>query len=240
MSSPTRIPTRTPLILLPGMPLDAALWAHQTRFLADIADPVVPVLSGEDSIAAMATRVLDAAPPRFAVAGLSMGGYVALEILRRAPERVERLALLDTNARADTPEQTATRREAMALAQQGKYRTVMQAGMARLVHPDRLADRALVDDVLAQMERVGVDGYLREQTAIITRPDSRPGLSAIACPTLVLCGRQDALTPPALHTEMAEAIPGARLVVIEECGHLSSLEQPVAVTALLRDWLLRS
>jgi pimeloyl-ACP methyl ester carboxylesterase len=227
------------LILLPGMPLDAALWAHQTRHLADVADPQVPDLSGDESVAAMAGRVLDSSSERFALAGLSMGGYVALEILRRAPERVTRLALLDTNARPDTPEQTATRREAMALVQQGKHRQVMQAGMARLVHPDRLTDRPLVDAVLAQMERVGVDGYLREQTAIIHRPDSRPGLSAIGCPTLVLCGRQDVLTPPALHEEMAAAIPGARLVLIEDCGHLSAMEQPQAVTALLRDWLSR-
>lgn len=227
------------LILLPGMPLDAALWAHQTRHLADVADPQVPDLSGDDSVAAMAGRVLDSAPERFAMAGLSMGGYVALEILRRAPERVTRLALLDTNARPDTAEQTETRRAAMALALQGKYRQVMQAGMARLVHPDRLADRPLVESALAQMERVGVDGYIREQTAIIARPDSRPGLAAIACPTLILCGRQDVLTPPALHEEMAAAIPGARLVLIEDCGHLSAMEQPQAVTALLRDWLLR-
>lgn len=227
------------LILLPGMPLDAALWAHQNRHLADVANPQVPDLSGDESVAAMAGRVLDSAPERFALAGLSMGGYVALEILRRAPERVTRLALLDTNARPDTAEQTETRRAAMALALQGKYRQVMQAGMARMVHPDRLADRPLVESALAQMERVGVDGYIREQTAIIARPDSRPGLAAIACPTLILCGRQDALTPPALHEEMAEAIPGARLVLIEECGHLSAMEQPQAVTALLRDWLLR-
>ncbi len=227
------------LLLLPGMPLDAALWDHQSRHLVDVAVPLVADLTACDSIAAMADGVLASAPGRFALAGLSMGGYVALEILRRAPERVERLALLDTNARADTPEQTANRRDAVALARQGKYGAVMRAGLPRLVHPDRLSDRPLVDAVLAQMERVGVDGYVREQTAIIGRPDSRPGLGAIRCPTLVLCGRQDALTPPDLHAEMAAAIPGARLVLIEQCGHLSAMEQPQAVTALLRDWLLR-
>jgi pimeloyl-ACP methyl ester carboxylesterase len=231
--------SRSPLILLPGMPLDAALWDHQSRHLAEVAVPQVVELSGCDSIAAMADTVLAAAPGRFALAGLSMGGYVALEILRRAPERVERLALLDTNARADTPEQTANRREGIALARQGKFRAVMRAALPRLVHPDRLSDQPLVDAVLAQTERVGVDGYEREQTAIIHRPDSRPGLGAIRCPTLVLCGREDALTPPELHAEMATAIPGARLALIEQCGHLSAMEQPQAVTALLRDWLLR-
>ena len=230
---------RPALILLPGMPLDAALWDHQVRHLGDIAAPQVVKLADCPSIVAMADKVLAQAPERFAVAGLSMGGYVALEILRRAPERVERLALLDTNARPDTAEATATRREAVALARQGRYGQVIRAALPRLVHPDRLADAGFVRSVLAQMERVGVDGYAREQEAIIGRVDSRPGLAAIRCPTLVICGRQDILTPPALHEEMAEAIPGARLVLIEDCGHLSAMEQPQAVTALMRDWLLR-
>ena len=230
---------RPALILLPGMPLDAALWDHQVRHLADVADPVVVELAECESIAAMADKVLAAAPDRFAVAGLSMGGYVALEILRRSPERVDRLALLDTNARADTAEATATRREAVALARQGRYGQVIRATLPRLIHPDRMADDGFVRSVLDQMERVGVDGYAREQEAIINRPDSRPGLAAIRCPTLVVCGRQDMLTPPALHEEMADAIPGARLVLVEDCGHLSAMEQPQAVTAVMRDWLLR-
>lgn len=231
--------TRPTLILLPGMPLDAALWDHQVRHLADICDPQVVELATCSSIAGMADTVLAAAPERFAVAGLSMGGYVALEILRRAPERVERLALLDTNARPDTAEASATRREAVALARAGKYAQVIRAALPRLVHPDRMTDEGFVRTVLAQMERVGVDGYAREQDAIIGRRDSRPGLPAISCPTLIVCGRQDALTPPDLHEEMAAAIPGARLVLIEDCGHLSAMEQPQAVTALMRDWLLR-
>lgn len=235
-----RPPERPTLILLPGMPLDAALWDHQIRHLADVADPRVVELADCDSIAAMADKVLATAPGRFAVAGLSMGGYVALEILRRLPERVDRLALLDTNARPDTAEATATRREAVALARQGRYGQVIRAALPRLIHPGRMADEAFVRSVLAQMERVGVDGYAREQEAIINRPDSRPGLAAIRCPTLVVCGRQDALTPPALHEEMTAAIPGARLVLVEDCGHLAAMEQPQAVTALMRDWLLRN
>ncbi|HYF87044.1 alpha/beta fold hydrolase [Azospirillum sp.] len=230
---------RPALILLPGMPLDAALWDHQVRHLADVADPEVVELAECGSIAAMADKVLATAPDRFAVAGLSMGGYVALEILRRSPERVDRLALLDTNARADTTEATATRREAVALARQGRYGQVIRAALPRLIHPGRMADDAFVRSVLDQMERVGVDGYAREQEAIINRADSRPGLAAIRCPALVVCGRQDALTPPALHEEMADAIPSARLVLVEDCGHLSAMEQPQAVTALMRDWLLR-
>lgn len=236
--SNSRPSDRPALILLPGMPLDAALWDHQLRHLADVADPLVVELAECESIAAMADKVLATAPDRFAVAGLSMGGYVALEILRRSPERVDRLALLDTNARPDTAEATATRREAVALARQGRYGQVIRAALPRLIHPDRMAGEAFVRSVLDQMERVGVDGYAREQEAIINRPDSRPGLAAIRCPTLVVCGRQDMLTPPALHEEMADAIPGARLVLVEDCGHLSAMEQPQAVTALMRDWLL--
>ncbi len=229
---------RIPLILLPGMPLDAALWEHQARHLAEVAEPAVGDLTGHDSVAALAAAVLASAPERFALAGLSMGGYVAFEILRQAPERVAKLALLDTSARPDTPEQTATRQDAVRLVGQGRLRQVVAAGMPRLVHPDRTGEAALVESVQAQAQRVGADGYIRQQTAIMNRPDSRPGLGGIACPTLVLCGRQDAITPPALHEEIAGGIPGARLALIEDCGHLSAMEQPQAVTALLRQWLL--
>ena len=229
---------RPVLILLPGMPLDAALWAHQSAHLADVVEVRVGDLTGHDSVAALARAVLDSGPERFALAGLSMGGYVALEIMRQAPERVAKLALLDTGARPDTPEQTANRRQAIELARQGKYRQVMASNLPRLLHPDHLGDAALVDSVYAQAERIGVEAYARQQTAIIGRPDSRPGLGAIHCPTLVLCGRQDAITPPEVHAEMAEAIPGARFVPIEDSGHLAPMEQPQAVTALLREWLL--
>lgn len=229
---------RIPLILLPGMPLDAALWEHQTNHLAEVAEPTVGDLTGHDSVAALAAAVLAQAPARFALAGLSMGGYVAFEIMRQAPERVAKLALLDTSARPDTPEQTATRQDAVRLVGQGRLRQVVAAGMPRLVHPDRTADITLVESVQAQAQRVGADGYARQQTAIMNRPDSRPGLGVIACPTLVLCGRQDAITPPAVHEEMAAGIPGARLALIEDCGHLSAMEQPQVVTALLRQWLL--
>lgn len=229
---------RPRLVLLPGMPQDAELWQHQTRFLPEVAEVSVGDLTGHDSIAALARSVLESTPGRFLVAGLSMGGYVALELLRQAPERVIKLALLDTNARADTPEQTANRKAAVDLARQGRMRAVMAAVLPRLIHPDRLADGDLVESLHAQAERVGVEGYARQQAAIMARPDSRPFLPAIACPTLVLCGRQDALSPPEIHAEMADAIPNARLAVIEECGHIAAQERPHAVTALLRDWIL--
>lgn len=228
---------RMPLVLLPGMPLDAALWEHQIAHLQDVAEISVGDVTGADSVAGLAAAVLDRAPERFLLAALSLGGYVALEILRQAPERIVRLALLDTSARPDTPEQTANRRQAVELARQGRFAAVIAANLPRLVHPDRLRDGVLVASIQAQAERIGVDAYARQQAAIIGRPDSRPSLSAIACPTLVLCGRQDVITPPDLHEEIAAAIPGARLVVVEECGHLAPMERPETVTAHLRAWI---
>lgn len=225
-----------PLILLPGLLCDAALWAHQTRHLTDQGPVLVADLTGADSLDALAEAVLAMAPPRFALAGLSMGGYTAFAILRRAPERVTRLALLNTTARPDRPEQTARRRQLMELAQAGRFALVTPQLAASFIAPERLEDPAVGGVVRAMLERVGVPAFLRQQQAILARPDSRPGLPAIACPTLVVTGRQDALTPLETHQEMAAAIPGARLAVVEECAHLSPLEQPQAVTALLRLW----
>lgn len=227
-----------PLILLPGMPLDADLWAHQQTHLGDVTPHIIiPDLTGADSVDALAASVLATAPDRFALAGLSMGGYVALAIMRQAAGRVSRLALLDTNARADTPEQSANRKGAIDMVRAGRLGTVVASSLPRLVHKDRLADSAFVARIQAQAERVGADGYIRQQTAIMNRPDSRSMLADIRIPTLVLCGRQDVVTPPDLHVEMADAIAGAQLTLIEECGHLSAMEQPQAVTALLRLWL---
>jgi pimeloyl-ACP methyl ester carboxylesterase len=232
--------TRVPLILLPGLLCDEALWVHQTRYLAEVADVAVADLTGRDSVAALAADVLATAPPRFAVAGLSMGGYVALEIVRQAPERIMKLALLDTNARADTDKQRRRRRGLMALADRGEFRGVTPRLLPMLIHPDRIGEEALTGEVMAMAERVGRDAFLRQQKLIMDRPDSRLWLSSIQLPTLVLCGRQDAISTREMHVEMADAIPGARLAIVEECGHLASLERPHATTALMRDWLVYS
>jgi pimeloyl-ACP methyl ester carboxylesterase len=232
--------TRVPLILLPGLLCDEALWAHQTRYLAEVADVAVADLTGRDSVAALAADVLATAPQRFAVAGLSMGGYVALEIVRQAPERVVKLALLDTNARADTDKQRRRRRGLMALADRGEFRGVTPRLLPMLIHPDRFGEEALTGEVMTMAERVGRDAFLRQQKLIMDRPDSRPALSSLRLPTLVLCGRQDAISTLEMHVEMAEAIPGARLAIVEECGHLAAIERPHATTALMRDWLVYS
>ncbi len=228
---------KPPLVLLPGLLCDKTLWRSQIEALGDVAEPQVADLTQDDSIAAMVRRLLAAAPPRFVLAGLSMGGYCALEVMRQAPERVERLALLDTGARADTPEQTSRRRGLIELAEKGEFKGVTPRLLPLFLHPDRLKDAKLVGEVTAMAERVGKDAFLRQQKAIMGRVDSRPSLGSIRCPTLMLCGRQDALTPPDLAEEIAAGIPGARLDLIDNCGHLSTMERPDAVNAELRQWL---
>ena len=225
------------LLLLPGLLCDARLWAAQADALADIADIAIADMTRDDTVAGMVERALRDAPPEFALAGLSMGGYAALEFMRQAPERVTRLALLDTGARADTPEQTTRRRDLIALAERGQFRAVSPRLLPMFVHEARLADAPLVAEITPMAEAVGKDAFLRQQKAIMHRPDSRPGLASIRCPTLVLCGRDDVLTPPALSEEMAGSIPGAKLVLVDDCGHLSTMERPDAVNAAMRDWL---
>ena len=226
----------SPLVLAPGLLCDERLWRHQVE---DLADPVVADFTAGASVSEMARAVLDAAGPaeRFSLAGLSMGGYVALEVMRVAPERVERLALLDTSARADTPEQTRARRELMELSRAGRFAEVPRALFPRLVHPSRLEDGELRATVLDMAKAVGPEAFRRQEEAIIGRPDGRRDLARITCPTLILCGREDALTPPHLHEEMASLIPDATLTVVEDCGHLSTLERPQRVTEALRTWL---
>ncbi len=230
---------KTPLVLLPGLLCDEALWAHQVETLADIADITVADMTLDDTIEGMAERVLEAAPEKFALAGLSMGGYVAQEIMRQAPERVERLALLDTSARADSPENTKQRQGFIEQLELGDFRGVTSRLLPLLVHEDRLSDDALIAVIQGSAENVGPEAYVRQQKAGMTRPDGRQSLKEVTCPALVLCGRQDALTPLTLHEEIAAAIPGASLVVIEDCGHLAPLERPRAVSAVMRYWLGR-
>lgn len=223
---------------MPGLLCDERLWRHQAGGLADLADRIlIPDVTGEDTVAGMARGVLEAAPERFALAGLSMGGYVSLEIMRQAPGRVEALALLDTSARPDTPEQTEARLALVELARGGRFDEVWRLLLPKIVHPDRVDDPEIRSMVREMAHAVGAEGFERQERAIIARPDSRPDLPAISCPTLVLCGRDDAITPPHLHEELAERIPGAHLHQIDHCGHLSTLERPEAVTRAMRGWL---
>jgi len=227
----------TPLFLLPGLLCDEALWAHQIEHLGDVAECVVADMTQDDTMSGMARRVLDGAPEKFALCGLSMGGYCALEIMRQAPERVERLALLDTSARPDSVEQTARRKRLIDVTQQGDFETVLDELLPLFIHPRRLSEGDCFATIRTSAQRIGQDAFFRQQRAIMTRKDSRSLLPMIRCPTLVMCGDQDVLTPPDLHEEMAEVISSAQLVEIEDCGHLTPLEQPDVATAALRGWL---
>jgi pimeloyl-ACP methyl ester carboxylesterase len=226
------------IVFVPGLLCDAALWAHQITHLEDIADCQVGDTRRDDTIAAMAETILAAAPDRFALAGLSMGGYVSMEIMRQAPERVTKLALLDTAAPADSDERRERRLELIKLAEIGEFKGVAPRLLPQFIHPSRLQDGRLTDSIMEMTQRVGRDAFLRQQNAILGRVDSRPSLEDVAVPTLVLCGRQDELTPVDRHEEIAGLIPGARLSIVEDCGHMSAMERPQAVTVLLRDWLL--
>jgi pimeloyl-ACP methyl ester carboxylesterase len=226
-----------PTILVPGLNCSARLYAEQIPALWRFGGVMVADHTRDDTMAAIARRILASAPPRFALAGLSMGGYISLEIMRQAPQRVAKLALLDTGARAETPEQTKMRLPRIELAKQGRMAEVADSLFSLLVHRDRGGDEALKRLVRAMAEEIGAAAFLRQQQAIIARPDSRPGLAAISCPTLVLVGDSDEATPPALAREIAAGIRGSRLVAVPHCGHLSTIERPEAVTRALVEWL---
>lgn len=225
------------LVLVPGLLCTADLFGPQIAAFQGEREIVVADHRQDDTIPAIAARLLAAAPARFALCGLSMGGYVALEVLRRAPERICRLALLDTSARADGEEARERRVALMEQARGGRFEAVKEQLWERIVHPDRLGDDALKSRVFAMMDEVGPETFVRQQQAIMGRVDSRPLLPGVEIPTLVLVGEADMLTPPDLAREMAEAVEWASLVVVPRCGHLATLEQPDAVTDALRRWL---
>lgn len=228
---------RKPKILfLPGLLCDDALWAHQTQEMSDIADCTVTDMTRDNTMSGMAGRILDTAPERFSLCGLSMGGYCALEVMRQQPHRVDRLALIDTSARADVPEQTANRGRLMERVENGEFEDVLDELLPLFIHPD-LHSGPHMDTIRQSARNIGPETFLRQQEAIISRGDGRPVLGNVSCPTLILCGRQDALTPVDLHEEMADRASGSRLRVIEDCGHLAPLEKPLEVTAVLKDWL---
>jgi pimeloyl-ACP methyl ester carboxylesterase len=225
-----------PLVLVPGLGCSARLYRAQLDALWTFGPITVADHTRDDNMDGIARRIQASAPPRFALAGLSMGGFISLAMMRLAPERIDRLALLDTNARADVPERSAEREKFIAMAQAGKFAEVNAALTPRYLHPDHRGEafRKVVDEMA---DDVGADGFIRQQRAIMGRPDSRPMLGSVRCPTLVLVGDADAATPPELSKEMADAIPGAKLVVVKECGHLSTIEQPEAVNAAMAAWL---
>jgi pimeloyl-ACP methyl ester carboxylesterase len=230
--------TKQGLVLVPGLLCDELMWQGQLTALAAAADCWVADHTRSETMAEVAADVLRDAPfEKFALAGLSMGGYVVLEMMRQAAHRVQRLALLDTTARSDTAEQTRKRRDFISLAERGRFLGITDVLLPLLIHPSQLANRELASTIRKMAKNTGRDAFIRQERAIISRSDSLPLLSRIACPTLVMCGRQDALTPLALHEELAAGISGSRLEIVEECGHLSTMERPAETSAAIGRWL---
>jgi pimeloyl-ACP methyl ester carboxylesterase len=225
-----------PILLVPGLLTSPRLFEQQLPALWRHGPVTIADQTRDDTMSGIAGRILADAPPRFALAGLSMGGYLAFELLRQEPERVIRLALLDTSARPDTPKQTRRRLGQIELARGGRFGEIADQQFPLLVHRSRQDDAAARAQVRLMADETGPEAFIRQQQAIIGRPDSRSGLTAIGCPTLVLVGDDDQLTPPAWSEEIAAGIAGARLVVVAGAGHLSTLDQPEQVTEALVAW----
>lgn len=227
----------TPIVLVPGLLCSGEVFASQLIGLWPYGPVTVASTLAGNTIAEIAANILAAAPPRFALAGISMGGYICMEIMRQAPERVIKLALLDTSARPDSPEATQLRRDRTAQARSSDFAAFLAETMSLLLHPDHRNDPRLSAISVRGGLVVGVEGMERQQEAIIARIDSRPSLAGIAVPTMVIVGDSDPLTPPDLAREIADAIPGARLVIIPNSGHMSTIEQPEAVNLALVEWI---
>jgi len=225
------------VVLVTGQLLTDEVWAPQVPALRQRHELIFADHTRDDTIGGMAERLLAAAPERFDLVAHAMGGFVAFEVMRRERERVRSLALLATLAPNDGPAQTERRQGYIRLVEAGNFEGVVEERIPILVHPARREDEPLLSVVRRMAAQTGPDTFLRQQRAIMARPDSRPTLPTIACPTLVFWGRQDGITTEAHQSEIVSGIRGARLEVIEDCGHLATLEKPVTVTRLLTDWL---
>jgi pimeloyl-ACP methyl ester carboxylesterase len=227
-----------PILLIPGLAGSPRIYAPVAPAMWRFGPVTVANHIRDDNMGAIARRILAEAPPRFALAGHSMGGYIAFEIMRQAPDRVAKLALVNTQARPDTPEASTRRRALVARAKAGEYRGVLDELFPGFVHPSRREDGGLRKLVHDMGDDIGAEAFVRQQAAIISRPDSRPTLAWIKCPTLVLTGDEDNTIPNSLSKEMADGIPGAKLVILPDCGHLPQIEQPQATSDALVEWLL--
>lgn len=226
----------TPILLVPGLNCTAEIYAYQVPALWQFGPVTIANHTEGSSMREIAASILRDAPPEFALVGFSMGGYLAFEILRQARGRVQKLALLDTSARPDTPEAIEKRRTAIALTEQGKFNLAVAQSFPNAVHPDHVGDAALKALHVRMATANGGETYIRQQTAIIGRPDSRPEFGAIEVPTLVVVGDKDAITVPDAAREMATGITDARLVVVPRAGHMALVEQHGIVTAALAEW----
>ena len=228
---------RIPLLLIPGLACTAALWSDQVAALSARFDCRVADHGNGATMAEIAANILAKAPPQFLLCGLSMGGYLSFEIMRQAPQRVSKLALLDTQATPEGDAQRANRLARMEAARMGGMDALAALQWPQLVHPMRYGDVQLKDDIRYMALDTGLEVYLRHCTAIMNRADSQPDLASIRVPTLVLAGDKDQLTPPDKAREIAEGISGASLVIVPDCGHMSAMERPEAVNDALLEWL---
>lgn len=226
-----------PLVFLPGMMCDARLFGPQISELSQDRPVSTGDITRHDDVETIAANVLAGAPPVFALAGLSMGGIVAMEVIRQAPDRVARLALLDTNPCAELPEVKARRKPQIAKVMAGDLEAVMRDEMK----PNYLAEgprRAAILDLCMDMAMgLGADVFVRQSRALRDRPDQQECLRRVTAPTLVLCGREDRLCPVARHLLLRDLIPGSVLEIIDGAGHMPTLEQPDVTTAALARWL---
>ena len=226
----------TPFLLIPGLNCDARVYAG----IANALWPVGPVSIANHrevrTMADIAQAILADAPSKFALVGFSMGGYVAFEILRQAPDRVLMLGLLDTSARPDSEESTANRRRLIALAQKGKFIEAIEQTFPKSVHPDNVEDSGLYAIHRGMAQTNGPAIFEQQQEAIIGRPDSRPLLASIKVPTQIIVGEGDQITPPDVARELHAGIAGSKLLVVPKAGHLALLEQPEPVHTALKEW----
>lgn len=226
------------LLLLPGLASDATMWRDQLPVLRERGPVLVSdVHARHDSIESMAAALLAENPGELLLCGASMGGILAMEVARQAPERVSALALLGTNARPESPDIRALREAAMELFAQGRVEEVLRANVPLAFHPDQAGNPELVATYLEFVTRAGAQQLIRQNRAIIHRPDARAHLAWLRCPVLVMCGDSDQLTPPECSREIAALVPGAELTLIERCGHMLTMEKPAQVNARLLRWL---
>jgi len=228
-----------PLILLPGMMCDARLYGPQFAAFSATRPILTMPINDHETVQGLAADILAQAPPKFALAGLSMGGIVAMEVMAQAPDRVTRLALLDTNPKAELPEVAARREPQIVKVGKGNLRAVMRDEMK----PNYLTDGpnmgAILDLCMAMAETLGPDVFVRQSRALQTRPDQQDTLRKVTVPTLILCGEDDALCPIHRHELMHDLIPGSTLTIIKGAGHLPTLEQPEKTNEALAEWLNR-
>jgi pimeloyl-ACP methyl ester carboxylesterase len=226
-----------PILLVPGLVSSPRIFAPVIPALWRYGPVTVANHIRDDNMAVIARRILAEAPPRFALAGHSMGGYIAFEIMRQAPQRVAKLALINTQARPDTPEISERRRGQMARAKAGEFHAILDELFPLFVHPSRRDDTGLRQLLHDMGDDIGADAFVGQQTAVIGRADSRPTLAVISCPTLVLTADEDNTIPNRLSVEMADGIRGAKLTITPNCGHLPQVEQAQATSDALAEWL---